>query len=476
MSAWNMNARALRRLATDRNALYSQPLPPNYLLPSDEQSGDVLNEVDVLLAGPAHTPFSAGVFRLHLSIPSTYPDQPPTAAFRTPIFHPNVDPTTGGVCVETLKRDWDSKLTLKDILFVISCLLIQPNPDSALNAEAGSLIQEDYNAFARRAVLMTDIHACVPGTLKDAVKEAQNRGQVAADEAPVVSGVDVIDFAAETAVPGKRRRLGGTARQKGLVANRRTAVSPIPGSSRMQHGIVNGRPFVRETNDSDPFGGTVGQAGPFDRRAPASDSSSVAGESDRENDESLSPTKIRSPKLPTPRRPPGQPVALGELQTEGLSESDGDMEPEYPPSPRKSPSKSPRKQLPWTASALSARPDSSRDAAAQARNITPANLTDRPLAADSPFAQAANAAPSPRKSRLRQTATPERRKAQTEVSAVVSSPEVQSDEISERESPSSLKQESAFDARLWRLCGGDLRRWNRADFDGDPFNKIAPRW
>lgn len=41
----------------------------------------------------------------------------------------------------------------------IYCLLIQPNPDSALNATAGHLLQEDYHAFARQARLMTSIHA-----------------------------------------------------------------------------------------------------------------------------------------------------------------------------------------------------------------------------------------------------------------------------------------------------------------------------
>ena len=42
---------------------------------------------------------------------------------------------------------------------VIKCLLIEPNPESALNEEAGKLLLENYNEFHQRAALMTEIHA-----------------------------------------------------------------------------------------------------------------------------------------------------------------------------------------------------------------------------------------------------------------------------------------------------------------------------
>lgn len=59
----------------------------------------------------------------------------------------------------------------------ISCLLIHPNPDSALNAMAGSLLQDDYNEFARQARLMTSIHAPIPFAMKAAVLQAKQRGE-----------------------------------------------------------------------------------------------------------------------------------------------------------------------------------------------------------------------------------------------------------------------------------------------------------
>lgn len=91
----------------------------------------------------------------------------------TKIFHPNVS-ATGEICVNTLKKDWHKELGLKQVLLVgssllqgtnrfvyqtIKCLLIVPNPESALNEDAGKLLLEAYEDYAQRAKLMTKIHA-----------------------------------------------------------------------------------------------------------------------------------------------------------------------------------------------------------------------------------------------------------------------------------------------------------------------------
>ncbi|OKL60164.1 hypothetical protein UA08_04553 [Talaromyces atroroseus] len=168
----------LRRLIADHADLHNNDLPPNYLFSvTDNQSSDDLSQLVVMLAGPHGTPYSAGLWRLQLRIPDDYPASPPKAAFKTRIWHPNVEESTGAVCVDTLKRDWESKLTLRDILVTISCLLIHPNPDSALNPMAGSLLQDDYNEFARQARLMTSIHAPIPFVMKQSVLQAKQRGE-----------------------------------------------------------------------------------------------------------------------------------------------------------------------------------------------------------------------------------------------------------------------------------------------------------
>lgn len=170
----------LRRLRADHKDLAIHGLPPNYLFPSEDSSHSAahnLAQFTILLVGPRGTPYSQGIWRVQLSIPDDYPQNPPKASFRTRIWHPNVDESSGHICVETLKRDWEQKLTLRDILLTISCLLINPNPDSALNSTAGHLLQEDYEAFARQARLMTSIHARISHDMQGTADAARVRGE-----------------------------------------------------------------------------------------------------------------------------------------------------------------------------------------------------------------------------------------------------------------------------------------------------------
>lgn len=49
------------------------------------------------------------------------------------------------------------------MLQVVHCLLIVPFPESSLNDEAGKLFMESYDEYARKARLMTGIHASAGG-------------------------------------------------------------------------------------------------------------------------------------------------------------------------------------------------------------------------------------------------------------------------------------------------------------------------
>ena len=46
-----------------------------------------------------------------------FPAAPPKGYFITPLFHPNVS-KAGDICVNTLKKDWQSGCTLRHILVV----------------------------------------------------------------------------------------------------------------------------------------------------------------------------------------------------------------------------------------------------------------------------------------------------------------------------------------------------------------------
>lgn len=116
---------------------------------------------------------------MRLVLGREFPAAPPRAFFLTKLFHPNVAPDSGEVCVNTLKRDWRPELGLEHALLAVKCLLIAPNAESALNAEAAALLRDRYDDYFARAKLLTEIHARAP-----APAPLRRRGSGAASPAP----------------------------------------------------------------------------------------------------------------------------------------------------------------------------------------------------------------------------------------------------------------------------------------------------
>jgi hypothetical protein len=153
--------------------------------------------------------------------------------------------------VETLKRDWDVKLTLRDVLVTICCLLVQPNASSALNAEAGMFLEQgDWSQFERRARMMTRLQAGVPKHLKEAVLEAQRRGEESEE-------LERKDSALHVAEASRTRR-------RAMPLSRGLAETPVEGARKgMRAGTPPppptrapppSRPFVRQSIRDDVFG------------------------------------------------------------------------------------------------------------------------------------------------------------------------------------------------------------------------------
>ncbi|KAG1676012.1 Ubiquitin-conjugating enzyme E2 S [Nymphon striatum] len=117
-----------------------------------------ITDIQAVIEGPADTPYANGHFKVKLVLGKDFPSCPPRGFFTTKIFHPNVA-KNGEICVNTLKRDWKPDLGIKHILLTIKCLLIVPNPESALNEEAGKLLLEHYDDYSGQAKMMTEIHA-----------------------------------------------------------------------------------------------------------------------------------------------------------------------------------------------------------------------------------------------------------------------------------------------------------------------------
>jgi peroxin-4 len=119
-----------------------------------------LNNWRGFVHGPDSTPFAKGHFELEIIVPSSYPLAPPNIRFATKIFHPNVHPKTGEICLDILKNAWSPAWTLQATCRAIIILLSNPEPESPLNCDAGNLLRNgDTRGFRSLATMYTLLHA-----------------------------------------------------------------------------------------------------------------------------------------------------------------------------------------------------------------------------------------------------------------------------------------------------------------------------
>lgn len=161
----NLSPQVIRQVSKELADLVNNP-PEGVKVHLNEED---ISDIQATIDGPACTPYCGGVFRVKLVLGKDFPSSPPKGFFVTKIFHPNVA-KNGEICVNTLKKDWKPDLGIKHILLTVKCLLIVPNPESALNEEAGKLLLEHYDDYCQRAKMMVEIHAQPPKKAKEGLE------------------------------------------------------------------------------------------------------------------------------------------------------------------------------------------------------------------------------------------------------------------------------------------------------------------
>ena len=69
------------------------------------------------------------------------------------IYHPNIDFGSGSICLNVLNTAWTPIYTVEHIVETfLPQLLTYPNPDDPLNIEAANLLNENIEAFNKKAV------------------------------------------------------------------------------------------------------------------------------------------------------------------------------------------------------------------------------------------------------------------------------------------------------------------------------------
>ena len=101
------------------------------------------------------------MFTLHLSLPTEYPFKPPTLSFKTKIYHPNVtNDDKGSMCLGMLRADeWKPSSKIDAVLSFAKALLLEPQPDDAVEGGIAREYKENKKEFVKNAKAWTKQYA-----------------------------------------------------------------------------------------------------------------------------------------------------------------------------------------------------------------------------------------------------------------------------------------------------------------------------
>ena len=75
-----------------------------------------MNVWQLVINGPDGTPFAGGKFKVTLNFNEGFPFKPPKINFNTKIYHPNVNTSTGEICMQAIESAW---APTKDCIYIV---------------------------------------------------------------------------------------------------------------------------------------------------------------------------------------------------------------------------------------------------------------------------------------------------------------------------------------------------------------------
>ena len=112
----------------------------------------------ITLIGPIDTPYAGGMFFLTADFSENYPKVKPEVRFVNKIYHLNVSPSNGHICISTL-NNWVEKTPMVDVISAIFALFYDQNPDSPYSGQMAREYVTNRNEFNRKAREWTQKYA-----------------------------------------------------------------------------------------------------------------------------------------------------------------------------------------------------------------------------------------------------------------------------------------------------------------------------
>ncbi|RLN09735.1 hypothetical protein C2845_PM11G28100 [Panicum miliaceum] len=144
-----------RRIRKELHRLWVDP--PAFCRPGAAPVTDLLHW-EVVIDGPAGSPYASGAFPVDVQFTGDHPYKPPKITFKTKVYHPNID-SEGRMVLDIFDDKWSPVLTIEKLVLSTVSVLYDPMLDRPINGHIARQYKSDIKLYERTAIAWTRRYA-----------------------------------------------------------------------------------------------------------------------------------------------------------------------------------------------------------------------------------------------------------------------------------------------------------------------------